>query len=232
MFLLSTQPDSQPELSIGSLPSSSVRLLIADNHDLIRRGVRHLFDGRDNYRVVADAADGREALQLVEHFKPNIAIVDYVLPALGGLELVHAVKRAGLDTKILLYTLDNGPVTWGVLEAGVRGFVLKSDPESSLIDAAEALTMGRAYLSPSVWDAVLGMVLESEPSASGGVLSQRERQVVQLVAEGWINTKIACRLGISVKTVEVHRSTAMRKMKVETLAGLVRWAIKNNLVLA
>ena len=232
MFLLSTQPDPQPELSTGTLPSSSVRLLIADNHDLLRRGVRNLFDGRDNYRVVADARDGREAVRLAEHFKPNIAIVDYVLSALGGLELIHAMKRASPDTKILLHTMDNGPVASGVLEAGVRGFILKSDSESSLIDAAEALSMGLAYLSPSVWDEVLGKFLESEPRALGGVLSQRERQVVQLVAEGWISTKIAWRLGISVKTVEVHRSTAMRKMRVKTLAGLVRWAIKNNLVLA
>ena len=228
MYLLVTQP----ELTIGRPPSSPLRLLIADNHDLIRRGVRHLFEGRDNYRVVGDAKDGREALRLTEQFRPNIAIVDYLLPGLTGLELAYAMKRANLDTQILLYTMDDSPDISGVLEAGVRGFVLKSDPESSLIDAAEALSLGQAHFSPSVWDAVLAKVLEREPSAPGGVLSQRERQVVQLVGEGWTSKKIADRLDISVKTVEVHRSTAMRKMRVETLAGLVRWAIKNNLVLA
>ena len=228
MLLLSTQPESSTERP----PSSPLRLLIADNHDLIRRGVRHLFERSDNYRVVADTRDGREALRLAEQFRPNIAIVDYLLPGLNGLELAYSMKRAELETRILLYATDNSPVTLGVLEVGVRGFVLKSDPENSLIDAAEALSMGQSYLSPSVWDAILAKILENEPSPPGGVLSHRERQVVQLVAEGWITKQIALQLGISVKTVEVHRSTSMHKLKVDTLAGLVRWAIKNNLILA
>lgn len=228
MYLLSTQPES----SIEPPTSSPLRLLIADNHDLIRRGVRHLFEGSDNYRIVGDARDGREALRLAEQFRPNIAIVDYLLPGLNALELAYAMKRASLDTKVLLHTMDLTPDISGILEAGVRGFVLKSEPESTLINAVEALSIGQSHFAPSVWDAILAKILGNEPSPPGGILSHRERQVVQLVAEGWINNKIADRLGISVKTVEVHRSTAKHKMRVDTLAGLVRWAIKNNLVLA
>ena len=209
-----------------------LRLLIADNHDLIRRGVRNLFEGSVSYHVVADARDGQDALRLAAEFRPHIAIVESMLPALNGLELAYAMHHANLDTKVLLYTMDDSPDISRVLEAGSRGFVLKSDPESSLIHAVEALSMGQSHFSPSVWDAILGKILERKSSASTGRLSQRQRQVVQLVAEGWINKEIAYQLGVSAKTVEWHRQMAMRKMKVATSADLVRWAIRNNLVLA
>jgi len=156
-----------------------------------------------------------------------------MLPGLNGLELVHAMRRAGLDTKVLLYTMHDSPaVISSALQAGVRGFVLKTDPESSLIHAVDALSTGKAYFSPAVTDGMLALVLGSEPNAIGDRLTHREREIVQLIAEGRLNKQIADQLGLQRKTVESHRARAMRRLNVRTTAEVVRWAIRHNLVLA
>ena len=210
-----------------------VRLMIVDCHDVIRRGVRSLFEARDQFRVVADAGDGCEALSLARRLKPNIMIVDYTLPGLNGADLLHAMKREGLDTKVVLYTMHDSPDIISIaLQAGVRAYVLKSDPEAHLVEAVEAVSMGKPHLSPTVSDALLASFLEIEPPTVRGGLTHREREIVQLIAEGGLNKLIAHRLGVTIKTVETHRASAMRKLKIRTTAQLVRWAIRNNLVSA
>jgi DNA-binding NarL/FixJ family response regulator len=214
-------------------PSRPVRVLLADDHVAILAGLRDLIASQDQFRVVGAARNGREALRLAEELSPHIAVLDYALPEMNGLDLAQAIKRARPEVEILLYSMhDRDEIITGALRAGVRGFVVKSDTGESVIAGLEALAAGRPYFSPSVSDSVLNQFLKSAPSGPNSVLTPRERQIVQLVAEGKTNKVIASHLEITVKTVETHRSSAMRKMKVRTTAELVRWAIRNNLAQA
>jgi len=207
------------------------RIIIVDDHDAVRRGVRQLLETKPYYQVVGEAADGRSALKLARETQPDIAILDYSVPELNGLDLSHALRREFPRIEILLYTMhDREEIIMEVLRAGVRGFVLKSDTEKHLIAALDALSIRRSYFSGAVSDALLDQFLESKPHTLTGSLTHREREIVQQVAEGRINKEIAQRLNISVKTVETHRASAMRKLKLRTTADLVRYAVRNQLI--
>ena len=209
------------------------RIIIVDDHDAIRRGVRQLLENEPYFEVVGEAADGRTALELAREVKPDIAILDYSIPEMNGLDLSHALKRELPRIEILLYTMhDREEIIMDVLRAGVRGFVLKSDAEKHLIAALDALSIHRSYFSGAISDTLLDQFLESKPHAFASSLTHREREVVQQVAEGRINKEIAERLNISVKTVETHRASAMRKLKLRTTADLVRYAVRNQLIQA
>ena len=209
------------------------RIIIVDDHDAIRRGVRQLLETKPYYQVVGEAPDGRSGLELAREVRPDIAIVDYSIPELNGLDLSHALKREFPRIKILLYTMhDREEIIMAVLRAGVRGFILKSDAERHLIAALDALSIHRPYFSGAISDALLHQFLDSKPQALASSLTHREREIVQQVAEGRINKEIAQRLNISVKTVETHRASAMRKLKLRTTADLVRYAVRNQLIQA
>jgi DNA-binding NarL/FixJ family response regulator len=209
------------------------RVIIVDDHDAVRRGVRQLLETTPYYQVVGEAADGRSGLELARETRPDIAILDYSVPELNGLDLSHALKRELPRIEILFYTMhDREEIIMDVLRAGVRGFVLKSDTERHLIAALDALSIRRSYFSGAVSDALLDQFLESKPRSLAGSLTHREREIVQQVAEGRINKEIAVRLNISVKTVETHRASAMRKLKLRTTADLVRYAVRNQLIQA
>jgi DNA-binding NarL/FixJ family response regulator len=210
------------------------RVLLADGHDAIRRGVRSLLEsGNRNCTIVAEARDGREALQLAIQSKPDIAIIGYALRGMNGVDLTYAMRHAGLTTNVLLYTMHDTPeVITNALEAGIRAYVLKSDPEDSLLAAVEALSKGQAHLSQTVSDTLLARFVEAERSSLQGGLTPREREIVQLISEGSLNKVIAHKLGVTIKTIETHRGSAMRKLKLRSTAQLVRWAIRNDLVLA
>lgn len=207
------------------------RIIIVDDHDAVRRGVRQLLETKPYYRVVGEATNGREGLELAREAQPDIAIVDYSIPELNGLDLSHALKREFPRIEILLYTMhDREEIVIEVLRAGVRGFVLKSDAEKHLIAALDALSLRRPYFSAAISDTLLEQFLDSKPHPLASSLTHREREVVQQVAEGRINKEVAARLDISIKTVETHRASAMRKLKLRTTADLVRYAIRNQLV--
>ena len=209
------------------------RILIVDDHDAVRRGVRQLLESTPYYQVVGEAADGRRGLELARETRPDIAILDYSVPELNGLDLSHALKREFPRIEIVIYTMhDREDIVMEILRAGVRGFVLKSDTERHLIAALDALSIRRPYFSGAISDALLEQFLESKPHPSASSLTHREREVVQQVAEGRINKQIAARLNISVKTVETHRASAMRKLKLKTTADLVRYAVRNQLIQA
>jgi DNA-binding NarL/FixJ family response regulator len=206
-------------------------IIIVDDHDAIRRGVRQLLENEPYFEVVGEAADGRTAFELAREVKPDIAILDYSIPEMNGLDLSHALKRELPRIEILLYTMhDREEIVLDVLQAGVRGFVLKSEAETHLIQALQALSIHRPYFSGAISDALLDQFLESRPHALASSLTHREREIVQQVAEGRINKEIAWRLNISVKTVETHRASAMRKLKLRTTADLVRYAVRNQLI--
>lgn len=213
------------------MTSPNRRVIIVDDHDAVRRGIRQLLDSKPYYQVVGEAANGRDGLQLAREVRPDIAILDYSLPELNGLDLSHALKRELPRIEILLYTMhDREEIVTEILRAGVRGFVLKSDPEKHLIAALDALSIRRSYFSGAISDTLLDQFLESKPHPLASSLTHREREVVQQVAEGRINKEIAARLDISIKTVETHRASAMRKLKLRTTADLVRYAVRNQLI--
>ena len=209
------------------------RILLVDDHEAIRRGVRQIVETKPYYQVVGEAGDGRSALEMAKEVRPDIAIVDYSIPELNGLDLSHALKRLNSRIEILLYTMhDREEIVMDVLRAGVRGFVLKSDTEKHLLAALDALAIHRPYFSGAISETLLSQFLESKPKELASSLTHREREIVQQVAEGRINKEIAARLNISIKTVETHRASAMRKLKLNTTADLVRYAVRNQLIQA
>ena len=207
------------------------RILIVDDHDAIRRGVRQLLENTPYYQVVAEAGDGQTALELAAATRPDIAITDFALPLLNGLDLSRALIRDLRRVEILMYTMhDQENLIMDAFRAGVRAFVLKSDPAPILIAALDALSIHRPYFSGAISDTLLDQVVASKPKSGTFVLTERERQVVQQVAEGYTNKEVAYRLGVSIKTIETHRGNAMHKLGMRTPADLVRYALRNNLV--
>jgi DNA-binding NarL/FixJ family response regulator len=207
------------------------RILIVDDHDAVRRGIKALIGTRANFTVVGEASDGRSALSVARQCSPDIAILDYSLPRLNGLDLTIALKRQDPRIEIAIYTMhDREDIIGDVLLAGARAFVMKSDPEQHLLAALDALAIRRPYFSGVVSETLLDHYLIANKQKSTGVLTHREREIVQLIAEGKINKQIAEVLDISTKTVETHRSSAMHKLKLRSTADLVRYAVRNNLV--
>jgi DNA-binding NarL/FixJ family response regulator len=207
------------------------RILIADDHDIIRRGLRMLLESRPNLQFVGEATTGREALTLARETRPDIAILDYALPELNGRDLTLELKKEFPRIEILIYTMhDREDLIAEVLQAGARGFVLKSETEKHLLAAVDALSINRPYFSGTVSETLLQQFLQAKPTSDISTLSHREREVVQLIAEGRINKQVAELLNISVKTVETHRATAMHKLKLRTTAELVRYAVRNHIV--
>jgi DNA-binding NarL/FixJ family response regulator len=207
------------------------RILIADNHDILRRGVRMLVESRPNSRVVAEATTGPEALLAAREQFPDIAIIDYALPEMNGLNLTIALKRELPRIEVLIYTMhDHEGLVMDLLRAGARGFVLKSDGGRHLSAAIDALSAHQPYFSAAVSETLLDQFLRNDSGSTLNGLTHREREVVQLIAEGRINKEIGEALCISVKTVETHRAAAMHKLKLRTTAELVRYAVRNNII--
>ena len=207
------------------------RIIIVDDHDAVRRGVRQLIETKPYYQVVGEAADGRSGLEVANETKPDIAVLDYSIPELNGLGLAQALRRAFPRIEILLYTMhDREEIIINALRSGVRGLLLKSDPGDDLIAALDALSLRRPYFSSTISETLLEQLLGSKLQPLASSLTHREREVVQQVAEGCLTKQIAARLNVSVKTVETHRASAMRKLKLKTTAALVRYAVRNLLV--
>ncbi len=206
-----------------------VRLLIADDHDVVRAGLRRLLEARADWTVVAEAGDGRKAIAQAIAHKPDVAIVDYSLPLINGVEATRQIKMRAPTVEVLIFTMhDNETLLQDLLQAGARGYLLKSDAEQHLFSAVEALSVGRSFFTGKASDRILDAYLMK--SKTEGVLTSRERGIVQLIAEGHSNKTIASVLNISIKTVETHRSNVMHKLKFDSTAALVRYAIRNRLV--
>lgn len=207
-----------------------MRILVADEHEIVRFGLQTLLEAQATWSVVAEAANGKEAITKAVEMAPDVAIIDYSLPLSSGLEVTRQIRAKSPGTEVLIFTInDNETIIRELLQAGVRGYLLKSEAALDLIAAVRAVASGKLYLTPSLSEALLLSFtarLDREVSA----LSTRERQVVQLVAEGCASKVIARLLKISLKTVETHRAAIMRKLNVSSSAALVRYAVRNKLV--
>jgi DNA-binding NarL/FixJ family response regulator len=208
-----------------------LRILIADDHEIVRKGVRDVIGGHPGWEVCAEAADGQEALELALAEKPDVAVLDVSLPIINGVTLTQRMRKECPATRVLLFTMhdDDETVSTG-LAAGARGYVLKSDSEIHLEAAISALGANRPYFSSPVSEVLLDAALNDRKRSRLETFTIRELEVAQLIAEGNGNKQIARLLEISIKTVESHRAAAMRKAGVRTAAELVRFAIKHNLI--
>jgi DNA-binding NarL/FixJ family response regulator len=210
-----------------------LRILIADDHEIVRKGLRDIVEGHPSWQVCAEAADGREALDLALREQPDIAILDVSLPILNGVALTRRLQKECPNARVLMFTMhDDDETISSALAAGARGYVLKSDSEDHLTAAISALGANRPYFSAPVSELLLDAALNERKRSRLESFTVRELEVAQLIAEGNGNKQIARRLDISVKTVESHRAAAMRKAGVRSAAEFVRFAIKHNLIRA
>ena len=207
------------------------RILIADDHDVVRDGLRKLLAAQPNCEVVAEAPNGKEAILKAIETKPDIAVVDYSMPLVNGLEVTRQIRSRLPRTEVLIFTMhDNECVIEDVLRAGAKGYVLKTDAKRSLLEAIESLAAHKPFFSSQISEAMLDSFIKRQHPERSSVLTPRERQIVQLVAEGHTNKQIANLLNISLKTVETHRAAVMDKLNLSSSAALVRYAIRNKLV--
>ena len=208
----------------------STRIILADDHTLMRQSLRTILERQSDLQVVAEAEDGLVAVQRVQELVPDIVIMDITMPILNGLDAAREISKSLPKTKTILLTQHEEDVyVSGALEAGVRGYVLKNQVASDLLHAVQRVSSGQVYLSPGVSQAVVS-AYQSRPGKSADPLTLRERQVLQLIAEGKSTKDIACILFISVKTAESHRSRLMQKLDIHETATLVRYAIRHGLV--
>ena len=214
---------------------SGLRILIADDHEVARQGIRALLESHPGWEVCAEARDGREAVELATNSKPDIALLDIGMPNLNGLDAARQILAMSPTIRILILTMhDAEQVVREVLAAGARGFVLKSDAARDLVAAVDALQHRRTFFTTRVTQMVLNGYLHQEkesllPSAKA-VLTPREREVIQLLAEGKTSKEVAVALKLSVKTAETHRTNLMRKLDLHSVADLTLYAIRNGIV--
>jgi len=207
------------------------QILIADDHEVVRSGLRAIIETRADWIVGGEAIDGREAVALALKMKPDVAIVDYSMPVMNGLEVSRQIRLHHLHTEVLILTMhEREEILTEALLAGVRGFLLKSDARSHLITAIEALLDHRPYFTSVLLEKLLHEYQSNKKDKSEILLSSREQSVVQLIAEGHTNKSVGAVLNLSVKTVETHRASAMRKLNVSSTAELVRYAIRAKLI--
>jgi DNA-binding NarL/FixJ family response regulator len=210
---------------------SKVRILLADDHEIVREGVRALLARQPGWEICGEASTGREAVTMAGELKPDIVVVDVGMPDLNGLEATRQIKRLVPDTEVLIFTANEAEdIVRNVFKAGARAYLLKSEANQHLIPAIEMLCKHRTYFSSKVSDMVFSGYLKSGAGVEDNALTPRERETVQLIAEGRSNKEIAQIFGISVKTVETHRAAIMRKVRLDSTAALVRYAIRNGIV--
>jgi DNA-binding NarL/FixJ family response regulator len=211
----------------------SVRILVVDDHAVVRRGIRSLLESTEGWEVCGEATTGRDAVEQCRRLRPDIVVMDLSLPDLNGLEATRQILKASPETEVLALTMHHSEeLTRDVLQAGARGYVLKSDASEDLIAAVDSLRQHKPFLTSAVTEFVLGDYLQRREGADDlapAALTPREREIVQLVAEGHSSKEAAVRLGLSVKTIETHRANIMKKLHLRSVSDVVRYAIRNKI---
>jgi DNA-binding NarL/FixJ family response regulator len=213
-----------------------LRILVADDHGLVRRGARAVLHSQHGWRVVGEAANGREAVEKALELKPDVNVVDISMPELDGVEVVRQIREAVPHSKVLVLTMhESDQMVQRALDAGAHGYILKSDLTDTLPKAVRAVAEGRRFLTPKVSEIVLDGFLKARSGQKQGErrstpATPREIEVIRLLAEGKSNKEIATQLGITVRTIETHRAKIMLKLGLHSLAELIHYAIRNELV--
>jgi DNA-binding NarL/FixJ family response regulator len=216
----------------------NLRLLVADDHYVVRKGVRTLLEEQPGWEVAAEASDGREAVEKAKLVQPDVTILDLSMPELNGLEAAREILKT-VSTKVLILTMyDSDPLIRQTLEAGAQGYLLKSDAGRDLVSAVDALGRNKTFFTPKVARMVLEGYLGRESKENeddsirknGSRLTTRQKQILQLLAEGESSKEVAVALNISVKTAETHRVNIMRRLDCHSVTDLVRYAIRNHII--
>jgi DNA-binding NarL/FixJ family response regulator len=210
----------------------SLRILVVDDHAVVRRGVRSLLESHEGWEVCGEATTGRDAVEQSRRLRPDVVVMDLSLPELNGLDATRQILKDAPDTEVLVLTMHHSEqLARDVLQAGARGYVLKSDADENLITAVDTLRQHKPFLTSTVTEFVLDdYVRRGDGAPDDLVLTAREREIIQLVAEGQSNKAAAATLRISVKTIEAHRANIMRKLHLRSVSDLVRYAIRNKIV--
>lgn len=212
-----------------------LRILVADDHEVVRKGLVGLLANRPDWEVCAEARNGREAVKLAARFKPDVAILDLSMPELNGLEATRQIRHDVPQTEVLVFSMyENEQFVRDLLSAGARGYVLKSDVATQLLTAVDTVAHHKPFFTSNIAETILGGFLKltqrPQDTSTPSMLTAREREIVQLLAESKSNKEVSSTLGISVKTVQTHRATIMRKLGLNSIVELVHYAIRNHLV--
>lgn len=218
------------------MKTPTIKILIADDHEVVRRGVRELLSVQPGWEVCCEVGNGRDAVNFVQKTPPDIAILDVGMPGLNGMDAAKQIKKNAPQIKILIFTMhETEELVREVFRSGAHGYVLKSDAGTHLVAAINAVMEGRHFCSSKLSEWIFEGFLQAangEPKESSAedALTPREREIVQLLAEGESNKEVASMLGISIKTVETHRAVIMRKLHLHAFSDLVRYAIRNHII--
>ena len=216
--------------------ATTARILIADDHELVRDGIKARLVKQPGWIVCGEAANGRQAVELALRLKPDVAVLDIGMPELNGLAAARQIRKDCPQSEVLILTmLESEEVMRDALAAGARGFILKTDTGRLLVSAIESLLRHQPFFSGNVSDFVLAGFLDPKLAATAGAsvlrrLTEREMEIVQLLAEAKTGKEVATRLGVSVKTIEAHRSNVMRKLNIHSVAELVLYAVRNKII--
>jgi DNA-binding NarL/FixJ family response regulator len=211
------------------------RIVIAEDHTILREGLRALLSSNPGFEIVGEAGDGREAIRCVEKFKPSLILTDLSMPKMNGMEAIREIRRVSPETKILVLTVHRAEeYILATFRAGADGYLLKDSTHAELLMAVKKVLSGKHYISPEISESVIDGYLEGKktlkPRTSWETLTQREREILKLIAEGYKNKEIAEDLCISVKTVEKHRANLMEKLDLHSIQALTAFAIEKGIV--
>ena len=215
---------------------AALKVLIADDHEIVRKGLRAILEGQRDLEIVGEAEDGRQAVAMTKELNPQIVVLDLAMPSLNGLEATKQIMKARPQTKVLILTMQEAdPLIRDVLDAGARGYSLKTDAGRDLLTAVEALRRNKTFFTSKVAQMILEGFLKGDARPRdaqnpGDRLTARQREIVQLLAEGKSSKEVAVALGLSVKTAETHRANIMRKLDCHSVSEIVRYAIRNKII--
>ncbi|HEY3346658.1 MAG TPA: response regulator transcription factor [Nitrospirota bacterium] len=211
-----------------------LKILLVDDHTIVRQGLRALLESQEGFQVVGEADNGRDAVKKAQELQPDVVIMDIAMPILNGLEATRQIKKIMPEVKIVALTMYNDEeYVFQILKSGASGYLIKETAANELITAINSVKGGNPFFSPLISRKIMESYLreDSEKKAEGDKLTNREKEVLQLIAEGYTNNEIGNLMGISVKTVETHRAHIMSKLDIHDMAGLIKYAIKKGLVI-
>lgn len=235
MFAVSAGCELKDRKRTNASVVNSVRILLADDHKVVRHGTRALLAKIPKWEIIGEVDNGRDAVSLTEKLKPDIVILDIGMPELNGLDATRQIKKISPQTEILIFTAhETEELVHDVFDSGARSYIMKSDAADHLIEAVEALSEHKHFFTSRISEIVFARYINGRkqlgPAPEKSRISDREREIVQLLAEGKTSKEIATILGISVRTVETHRATIMKKLGLKSFSELIRYAVRNNIV--